>query len=244
MWWLDLKWQSKEQKHANTHQSFFSWPWCTIQWNRTGPALNYRSMIHWKQKYTIEIFLPEASDAQFVNMQNKGLSGPNFSKNFKINCLHFVVLKVLRGHLPHGVTHLMVATCLKHKLWCFVFAMVWVLDGKEWKSPDGQLPDFFLCFVFLFRRVVLSKNPAFPVGSYVVGRCGWRTHTVCDETGLIPIMPDWPRDVSLSLALGTVGMPGWETNVRLKNEKICTCWFLQHLQPLGGYKAIFAKSAW
>lgn len=73
-------------------------------------------MIHWKQKYTIEIFLPEASDAHFVNMQNKGLSGPNFSKNFKINCLHFVVLKVLRGHLPHGVTHLMVqdvATCLK-----------------------------------------------------------------------------------------------------------------------------------
>ncbi|XP_041821180.1 prostaglandin reductase 1-like [Chelmon rostratus] len=57
-------------------------------------------------------------------------------------------------------------------------------------------------------KVIQSKNPAFPVGSHVVGNCGWRTHTVCDGTGLIPIMPDWPKDVSLSLALGIMGMPG------------------------------------
>ncbi|XP_070848838.1 prostaglandin reductase 1-like [Chaetodon trifascialis] len=57
-------------------------------------------------------------------------------------------------------------------------------------------------------KVIQSKNPAFPVGSHVVGRCGWRTHTVCDGTDLIPIMPDWPQDVSLSLALGAIGMPG------------------------------------
>ncbi|KAG7270327.1 hypothetical protein CRUP_007028 [Coryphaenoides rupestris] len=57
-------------------------------------------------------------------------------------------------------------------------------------------------------KVVQSNNPAFPVGSHVVGRCGWRTHTVCDTTDLIPIMVDWPEDVSLSLALGAIGMPG------------------------------------
>ncbi|XP_030018071.1 prostaglandin reductase 1 [Sphaeramia orbicularis] len=57
-------------------------------------------------------------------------------------------------------------------------------------------------------KVIQSKNAAFPVGSHVVARCGWRTHTVCEVAGLIPIMPDWPEDVSLSLALGTVGMPG------------------------------------
>ncbi|KAM9837035.1 prostaglandin reductase 1-like [Aulostomus maculatus] len=57
-------------------------------------------------------------------------------------------------------------------------------------------------------KVIQSKNPAFPVGSHVVGRCGWRTHTVCDGTDLKPIMPDWPQDVSLSLALGSIGMPG------------------------------------
>ncbi|KAM3857335.1 prostaglandin reductase 1-like [Diretmus argenteus] len=57
-------------------------------------------------------------------------------------------------------------------------------------------------------KVIQSRNPAFPVGSHVVGRCGWRTHTVCDGTDLTPIMPDWPQDVPMSLALGTVGMPG------------------------------------
>lgn len=57
-------------------------------------------------------------------------------------------------------------------------------------------------------KVLQSKNAAFPVGSYVVGRCGWRTHTVCDGTGLTSIIADWPQDVSLSLALGTIGMPG------------------------------------
>ncbi|XP_039997104.1 prostaglandin reductase 1-like isoform X2 [Xiphias gladius] len=57
-------------------------------------------------------------------------------------------------------------------------------------------------------KVIQSNNPAFPVGSHVVGRCGWRTHTVCDGTDLVAIMPDWPQDVSLSLALGIIGMPG------------------------------------
>ncbi|XP_040039015.2 prostaglandin reductase 1 [Gasterosteus aculeatus] len=57
-------------------------------------------------------------------------------------------------------------------------------------------------------KVIQSKNPAFPVGSHVVGRCGWRSHTVCDGKDLVPIMPGWPQDVSLSLALGAIGMPG------------------------------------
>lgn len=57
-------------------------------------------------------------------------------------------------------------------------------------------------------KVIQSKNKAFPVGSHVVADCGWRSHMVCDEKGLIPVLADWPKDVSLSLALGTVGMPG------------------------------------
>ncbi|XP_077355617.1 prostaglandin reductase 1-like isoform X2 [Festucalex cinctus] len=57
-------------------------------------------------------------------------------------------------------------------------------------------------------KVVQSKNTAFPVGAHVVGRGGWRTHTVSDGSDLVPVMTEWPRDVSLSLALGTVGMPG------------------------------------
>ncbi|XP_020495978.1 prostaglandin reductase 1 [Labrus bergylta] len=57
-------------------------------------------------------------------------------------------------------------------------------------------------------KVIQSKNPAFPVGSHVVSRSGWRTHSVSDGTDLVPVMPEWPQDVSLSLALGSIGMPG------------------------------------
>lgn len=57
-------------------------------------------------------------------------------------------------------------------------------------------------------KVIQSKNPAFPVGSHVVSDSGWRTHTLSDGTGLTPILPEWPKDVSLSLALGAIGMPG------------------------------------
>ncbi|XP_068164277.1 prostaglandin reductase 1-like [Antennarius striatus] len=57
-------------------------------------------------------------------------------------------------------------------------------------------------------KVIQSKNPAFPVGSHVVGRCGWTTHSISDGTDLTLIMSDWPKDVSLSLALGAIGMPG------------------------------------
>ncbi|XP_051799576.1 prostaglandin reductase 1 [Acanthochromis polyacanthus] len=57
-------------------------------------------------------------------------------------------------------------------------------------------------------KVIQSKNKAFPVGSHVVANCGWRTHTVCNEKDFVPLITPWPKDISLSLALGTVGMPG------------------------------------
>ncbi|XP_030285910.1 prostaglandin reductase 1-like [Sparus aurata] len=57
-------------------------------------------------------------------------------------------------------------------------------------------------------KVLQSKNPAFPVGSHVVSGAGWRTHTVSDGADLTPIIPNWSKDVPLSLALGTIGMPG------------------------------------
>ncbi|KAK3567707.1 hypothetical protein QTP86_021631 [Hemibagrus guttatus] len=57
-------------------------------------------------------------------------------------------------------------------------------------------------------KVIQSKNPALPEGSHVVGKCGWRTHTISDGTGLTQFLSDWPQDVPLSLALGGIGMPG------------------------------------
>ncbi|CAB1351527.1 unnamed protein product, partial [Coregonus sp. 'balchen'] len=77
----------------------------------------------------------------------------------------------------------------------------------EPKDGEVLLEAMFLS-VDPYMRVIQSNNPAFPVGCHVVGRCGWRTHTVSDDTGLTRLLSDWPQDVSMSLALGAIGMPG------------------------------------
>lgn len=57
-------------------------------------------------------------------------------------------------------------------------------------------------------KVIQSKNPTFPVGLHVLTDAGWRTHTISDGTRIVPLISDWPKDVPLSLALGSIGMPG------------------------------------
>lgn len=57
-------------------------------------------------------------------------------------------------------------------------------------------------------KVLESKNPAFPVGTFVVAQAGWTTHYISDGEGLFPMPPNWPNHLPRSLALGTVGMPG------------------------------------
>lgn len=65
-----------------------------------------------------------------------------------------------------------------------------------------------------FYRIIASRNHKYPVGKYVVGAFGWRTHTVCDPSkqpnmGLLPtiLLPDLTPH-SVSLGLGILGMPG------------------------------------
>ncbi|ERE84700.1 prostaglandin reductase 1-like protein [Cricetulus griseus] len=57
-------------------------------------------------------------------------------------------------------------------------------------------------------RVVESKNPAFPAGTIVVALSGWTSHSISDGNGLRKLPAEWPDKLPLSLALGTVGMPG------------------------------------
>ncbi|XP_069048552.1 prostaglandin reductase 1 [Lepisosteus oculatus] len=57
-------------------------------------------------------------------------------------------------------------------------------------------------------KVLESKDPRFPVGSYVVSNCGWRTHSICTGEQLEALLSNWPENIPKSLALGTVGMPG------------------------------------
>lgn len=58
-----------------------------------------------------------------------------------------------------------------------------------------------------------TKNDKYPIGKYVVGYFGWRTHTIGTETPgkfgfpsprIIPDIGSLPK----SLALGALGMPG------------------------------------
>lgn len=57
-------------------------------------------------------------------------------------------------------------------------------------------------------RVVESKNSAFPTGTIVVAHAGWTTHSISDGKGLEKLSTEWPDTLPLSLALGSVGMPG------------------------------------
>nr|XP_054521314.1 prostaglandin reductase 1-like [Pan troglodytes] len=57
-------------------------------------------------------------------------------------------------------------------------------------------------------RVVESKNAALPKGTIVLTSPGWTTHSISDGKDLEKLLTEWPDTIPLSLALGTVGMPG------------------------------------
>lgn len=60
--------------------------------------------------------------------------------------------------------------------------------------------------------VIESKHTSHPVGQFVLSSCGWRSHTVVDPNAKPPVMtkltPELGADLSPSLGLGIVGMPG------------------------------------
>ncbi|XP_008511600.1 prostaglandin reductase 1 [Equus asinus] len=57
-------------------------------------------------------------------------------------------------------------------------------------------------------RVVESQNSAFPTGTIVLAHSGWTMHSISDGKALEKLPTGWPDTLPLSLALGTVGMPG------------------------------------
>lgn len=63
-------------------------------------------------------------------------------------------------------------------------------------------------------RVIDSKSKKFPVGKYVLGLFGWRTHTISSDTPVQrlgypdpSLLPDF-EGLPLSLGVGALGMPG------------------------------------
>ncbi|XP_026569197.1 prostaglandin reductase 1 isoform X2 [Pseudonaja textilis] len=57
-------------------------------------------------------------------------------------------------------------------------------------------------------KVLESRNPSFPVGTFVVASAGWTTCFISNGKDLSPLPPNWPENLPKSLALGTIGMPG------------------------------------
>jgi len=56
-------------------------------------------------------------------------------------------------------------------------------------------------------RVILSKNKEHPVGTFVVGPCGWTTHHI-PRKEQVQMFRKIPEMDHLSYALGVLGMPG------------------------------------
>ncbi|ELW63055.1 Prostaglandin reductase 1 [Tupaia chinensis] len=71
--------------------------------------------------------------------------------------------------------------------------------GKRLKEGDTMMGQV--------ARVVKSKNSAWPTGT-VLASSGWTTHSISDGKDLEKLSTEWPDTLSLSLALGTVGMTG------------------------------------
>ncbi len=66
--------------------------------------------------------------------------------------------------------------------------------------------------LYIIFRVIESKHTNHPVGQLVLLNCGWRTHTILDANAKPPpinkLTPELGGDLSPSLGLGIVGMPG------------------------------------
>ncbi|KAF2900199.1 hypothetical protein ILUMI_05994 [Ignelater luminosus] len=62
-------------------------------------------------------------------------------------------------------------------------------------------------------KIIDSKSKQYPVGKYVVGQFGWRSHTITSEEEAkdpelsVRVLPDF-GSLPLSLGLGVLGMPG------------------------------------
>ncbi|KAL4715436.1 hypothetical protein ACJJTC_015339 [Scirpophaga incertulas] len=74
-------------------------------------------------------------------------------------------------------------------------------------------------------KIIASRNDKYPVGKFIAGAFGWRTHTVCNpaappKLGFLPltILPDLGQH-PVSLGLGLLGMPGNTSYFGLK--EIC-----------------------
>jgi prostaglandin reductase 1 len=94
-----------------------------------------------------------------------------------------------------------------------VEAEIWSVDPFN-KAYAVNFPAGTPMIGFQLAKIILSKNPDFPVDAFVVGVLGWRTHTVLDSAKLkdprtVYLLPNEVQEgFPMSYSVGALGMPG------------------------------------
>lgn len=78
--------------------------------------------------------------------------------------------------------------------------------------------------------IIESKDPEYPVGKRIIGYFGWRTHTIVNmkaagefrTIGFLPQLIAEVDNLPMSLYLGVLGMPGYNSKIS-QLVKIITC---------------------
>ncbi|KAK9886584.1 hypothetical protein WA026_017513 [Henosepilachna vigintioctopunctata] len=87
--------------------------------------------------------------------------------------------------------------------------------------------------------IIDSKTPKFPIGKYIIGYYGWKTHHIYNETSISGLnlhpllLPDEYEDISVQDFIGVMGIPGLSAYVGL--FKIC--------QPRPGETIVISAAA-
>uniref|UniRef100_A0A8D2K0A6 Prostaglandin reductase 1 n=1 Tax=Theropithecus gelada TaxID=9565 RepID=A0A8D2K0A6_THEGE len=106
---------------------------------------------------------------------------------------------------------------VRTKIWTLKKHFVGHPTNSDFELKTAELPplkngEVLLEALFLtvdpYMRVVESKNADLPKGTIVLTSPGWTTHSISDGKDLEKLLTEWPDTIPVSLALGTIGMPG------------------------------------
>ncbi|XP_014789663.2 prostaglandin reductase 1 [Octopus bimaculoides] len=84
---------------------------------------------------------------------------------------------------------------------------VWLSVDPYMRIFSGRLSEGDVMMGEQVAKVIASKNPKFPKGTHVIAHFGWKSHTLVKDVSVLSKVPDI-EDLSLSLTLGSLGMPG------------------------------------
>lgn len=147
----------------------------------------------------------------------------NHMQNLQFNCrvaayFNQELLFLYRNPMWSGISKLGSICANAYGQSASKYYYAWKTNSKVIFDPLKTSLSIKVIQIIVF-RILQSKNPKYPVGSYVFGNFGWRSHTVVkpgtnvlpyeqkDRTDIANLLPDF-GNLPRSLALGYLGMPG------------------------------------